>query len=201
MKAAIDMRWNAIKGRPLLHGAHAPDGKMCVMEAVAYVAGEPWSDHPACVCSVIGAFLRRWNDDLNDTDRQMLKPFVPRLIGTKATPDIEERRAWMLMDWMIRVYTPAWLELAELKEQADVLRALPEMIDDHAAQAAQPKINAAWSAARSAAGSVARSAAVEAAWSAAVEAARSAAGETLRPSCRKLQKSALALLARMIDTK
>lgn len=29
----------------LYSGAHAPDTKkMCAMEAVAYVAGEPWSD-------------------------------------------------------------------------------------------------------------------------------------------------------------
>lgn len=31
-------------------GSHDPDGEaMCVMEAVAYIEGEPWTDHPACV--------------------------------------------------------------------------------------------------------------------------------------------------------
>ena len=50
---------------PLGHGSHAllKDGA-CVMEAVAYVAGEPWTDRPECACPVISVLLRRWNDDL-----------------------------------------------------------------------------------------------------------------------------------------
>ena len=35
------------------------EARMCVMEAVAYVAGEPWSDHPKCACPVITAFMVR----------------------------------------------------------------------------------------------------------------------------------------------
>lgn len=55
----------------LAEGSHPdPDAGMCVMEAVAYFAHEPHSDHPACVSPVIGAFLRRWNDDLDDDGRQ-----------------------------------------------------------------------------------------------------------------------------------
>ena len=38
----------------------------CVMEAVAYVAGEPFSDHPACASQVITDFLISWNDALPD---------------------------------------------------------------------------------------------------------------------------------------
>jgi hypothetical protein len=52
----------------LAKGSHNPDeGEACVMEAVAFVAGEPWSDSPTCASPVIAAFLRRWNDDLSDT--------------------------------------------------------------------------------------------------------------------------------------
>src|SRR5688500_16148045 len=48
-------------------GAHkSPEQGMCLLEAVAYVAGEPFSDHPKCVSPVIAAFGRRWNDDLDD---------------------------------------------------------------------------------------------------------------------------------------
>ncbi len=54
---------------PLLHGSHSPDSKFCVMEAVAYVAGEPWSDSPECVSPVIAAFLRSWNDSMPDAER------------------------------------------------------------------------------------------------------------------------------------
>lgn len=41
----------------LAHGKHgSPEGGLCLLEAVAYVAGEPHSDHPACVSPVIAAF-------------------------------------------------------------------------------------------------------------------------------------------------
>lgn len=90
---------------PLLHGAHQPNSKMCVMEAVAYVAGLPWSDSPECVCPVIGAFMRNWNDSLSsDEDRnRLLKPLILTLLNTKSTPAIEERRSYMALDWLIRV--------------------------------------------------------------------------------------------------
>ena len=81
---------------PLKSGAHPPNGEACVMEAVAFVAGEPWSDHPACACPVIGAFLRSWNDLLPDDKRDtLLRPIVLRLIGTRGNVDLEQRRATM----------------------------------------------------------------------------------------------------------
>ena len=67
---------------PLSKGAHKhEDEGACVMEAVAYVAGEPWTDRPACACPVISAFMRAWNDDLpTDADRdRLLRPLIPRL--------------------------------------------------------------------------------------------------------------------------
>ena len=75
----------------LEHGAHAkPDDGMCVMEAVAYIAGEPWSDTPECASPVIGAFLRSWNDSLDDDTRQSLKPYITRLVGSKSTDEVED---------------------------------------------------------------------------------------------------------------
>lgn len=53
----------------------------CVKEAVAYVAGEKFSDHPQCVCPILGMFMRSWNDSLDDVTRQRLKPYIPRLVG------------------------------------------------------------------------------------------------------------------------
>lgn len=89
----------------LEQGAHdAPNNRLvraCVMEAVAYVAGEPWSDSPECASPVLGAFLRSWNDSLSDEDRQMLKPLIPRLVGSKASKRVEEKRAWMATDWRL----------------------------------------------------------------------------------------------------
>ncbi len=114
----------------LARGSHAPpNGKKegCLLEWASYLAGEPWSDHPECVSPVIAAFGRRWNDDLNDKDRQMLVSYPPRLLNTAGTKAQENKRAWMVTDWMVRVYLPAWLDLAKLTEQAQTVRGLPAL--------------------------------------------------------------------------
>ena len=100
-----------IKDLVLERGAHKDSsGGACVMEAVSYVAGEPWSDHPECACPVISGFLRAWNDDLNDEDRQMLKPLIPRLVNTNSTPEVAQQRATLISDWYLKVNVPAWLD-------------------------------------------------------------------------------------------
>lgn len=101
-----------------------------IMEAVSYVAGEPWSSTPACTCPVLRAFAGTWNDDLPDDERDtLLRPLIPRLVGTRSTPAVMERRAMMAADWLVRVHAPAWLRLAKLDVHADVLAALPEITD------------------------------------------------------------------------
>src|SRR5437879_368052 len=114
----------------------------CILELVSYVAGEKWSDHPACVSPVIAAFLRRWNDDLDDDDRQRLKPFIGRVIGTSTGPADDRRRAWTLADWVARTYLPAWLRLAKLDAQAAAVEALPELTDAGDWQAVRPTLEA-----------------------------------------------------------
>jgi|SRR5579884_3074450 len=105
----------------LAQGNHpGPDGGACVMEAVAWVAGEPWSDHPVCASPVIAGFLRAWNDALNDADRQMLKPLVLRLVGTAGTEEQELRRSYMALDWHCRVSTPTWLRAAGRVQEAEI---------------------------------------------------------------------------------
>ena len=157
------------------------DGAMCVMEAVAYVAGEPWSDAPACACPVISAFMRAWNDGLpTDADRvRLLSPLIPRLVGSKSTPAVEERRSYLAFDWLIRVYTPTMLDLVpKLASHSTALRALPEIVDLTTAHAVSETVRAAGAAARAAAGA--------------------AAGAALAPTVATLQASALDLVDRML---
>lgn len=196
----------------LHHGAHSPsDAQMCAMEAVAFVAGEPWSDHPQCASPVIGAFMRAWNDGLPDDERNaLLLPLISRLVGTRGSQALEERRSLMAADWLVREHTPAWLELAGLKDQSAMLRALPEITS----MAQVPSIRgpleavrkgaaAAWDAAGEAARAAARAAAGAAAWAAAGDAAgaaaRAAAWDALKPTRDALQQSALRLVERMIE--
>lgn len=171
------------------HGATtAPTGErdLCIMEAVALVAGEPWSDHPACASPVVSAFLRTWNDALREHDRDRLLPaavWVPRLVGSRGDEATEERRAYLALDWLVRVYTPAWLDLVpSLASHAAALRALPEIVDLTTAGLARDPVRAAEEAARDAAWYAAEdfardagSAAEYFAWSAAGVAAEDAA--------------------------
>jgi hypothetical protein len=178
-------------------GQHEPQEKIreaCIMEAVAWVAREPWSDHPECACPVISSFLRSWNDGLpSDADRdRLLRPLVERLVGSRGSGQVESTRSWMALDWLIRVQTPTWLELAGLRDQAEKLRRLDPVLDSVPARSAQPDLDAAraaawaaagaaaWAAARAAAGAAAWAAARDAAWAAARDAAGAAAWAAAR---------------------
>ncbi len=94
------------------YGTHAtPDEGRCAMEWVSYIAGEPHSDEPGCVSPAVRAFCTTFNDSLEEGPRQRLRPYLARTIGT-AGDGLDEMRAWLAMDWVIRVYTPTWLAAA-----------------------------------------------------------------------------------------
>ena len=199
----IDDRLNLIEGITLQHGMHADfKAGMCLLEATAWIAGEEWSDHPSCVCPVLAAFGRSWNDSLNEADRnRILKPFVARLVGTRSTPEVQDARAFMAADWAVRTFTVAWLRKAGLDADADALAALPELSSVELCKAAMPtiaKARASASAAGDAAGDAAWAAARAAARDAARDAAGDAAGDALASTVTELQDSASDLFARMI---
>jgi hypothetical protein len=155
-------------------GAHeTPDEGRCVMEWAAWIAGEPHSDQPVCVDSVVGAFLRLWNDALDDEMRQRLRPYAARAIGT-ANDGRSLERSFMCFDWLVRVHISAWLELAGLAGHALALRGLPPIIDREGVRQATPLVKAAGAAA----------------WA--------AADKPLEPTVRMLQESAFGLLDRML---
>jgi len=170
----------------LARGAHEDrsDG-LCLLEAVAWFAGESHSDHPACVSPVLAAYGRHLNDVLPDESRRLLIPFIPAMSHT-AGDGLDKARGYLALDWLIRVYTPAWLDLAGLSAEAGQLRGLHRINDlitvrnagpvvrmaaDKATAAGTAARNAAWDAA----GTAARTAAGPAAWDAAGTAARAAA--------------------------
>jgi len=66
-------------------GSHAsPDDGVCVVELASLISGEDFSDRPDCVCEVIAAYLRSWNDRLGHAERQRLRPYADRVVGTRA---------------------------------------------------------------------------------------------------------------------
>jgi hypothetical protein len=149
------------------------------MELYACVHGLPFTGHDPSVSRIIGAFLRSWNDSLDDETRQKLIPYVTRIKDTNDGHD--ETRAWMCVDWLTRECAPAFLELTEsLRSHAEALHSLSEITDHKTLKAASGPTAAAWAVARDAAWAVARAVARDAARDAARAAARDAAGDAAR---------------------
>jgi hypothetical protein len=78
----------------LSRGKHRnPRKGACFMELASYLAGEPWSDHPACTHRLLAALARDVNDHVGDYARSRLAPLIPEVIGlTGSDPRVD---AWI----------------------------------------------------------------------------------------------------------
>ncbi|RVX40487.1 hypothetical protein EDD27_2898 [Nonomuraea polychroma] len=66
----------------LSRGRHRnPKRGACFMELASYLAGERWSDHPACTHPLLAALARLVNDNVSDESRAKLVGLVPSIIG------------------------------------------------------------------------------------------------------------------------
>jgi hypothetical protein len=120
----------------LAYGTHPnPRDGRCAMEWVAHLAGERHSDQPGCVSPVVRALCVALNDGLGCTERQRLRPYLTRTIGT-AADGLDESRAWMALGWLIGVYAPTWLRHAGLDDVAARLSARDLDVHDAATLAA-----------------------------------------------------------------
>jgi hypothetical protein len=71
----------------LSRGKHKhPSKGACFLEYTALLAGEPFSDAPACVDRQLAAVLRHANDLLSDADRPRLVPLLGRAVGLVIRP-------------------------------------------------------------------------------------------------------------------
>ncbi|WP_433509022.1 hypothetical protein ACQP2T_34265 [Nonomuraea sp. CA-143628] len=65
----------------LSRGRHRnPKRGACFMELASYLAGERWSDHPACTHPLLAALARLVNDNTSDANRARLVGLVPSII-------------------------------------------------------------------------------------------------------------------------
>jgi hypothetical protein len=202
----------------LAYGTHAtPDEGRCAMEWVSYIAGEPHSDEPACVSPAVRAFCATLNDSLEADPRQRLRPYLARTIGT-ASDGLDEMRAWLAMDWVIRTYTPTWLAAAGHDGPATRLRTLDPVLTVRALHGAlQPLASARhvartawrealgarraavwapWLAGRTTAREIAWECAAAAAWSAARLGIGDIAGDRARAAAREIAGDAAATIGR-----
>ena len=193
-----------LTGITLAKGGHeTPDEGLCLLEAVAFLAGERHSDHPVCTSRVLGEMGRGLNDVLPDELRQQLVPLIPGLPGT-ADDGHDEARSYLALDWLIRTWLPAWLDLSPACwEDAAAVRELGRIVDLASAERAGPVVRqagqtaaaagdaagaagAAAGDAAGAAGAVARAAAWDAAWA------------HMQPTVTQLHQSAIELYTAMV---
>ena len=93
----------------LSKGKHrSPQDGACVMELASMLAGEQFSDHPASVCPVIGSFLRAYNDSVDDARRQDLYAYASRVVGTRASAEVQRARAERLLAWAAALRQRRW---------------------------------------------------------------------------------------------
>ena len=83
-------------------GKHSsPAEGACVVELASLLAREPFSDRPDCVCPVIAAFLRGWNDRSAYADRErLLRPYAQRIVGTRASASVTAWRRDLCLAWV-----------------------------------------------------------------------------------------------------
>jgi hypothetical protein len=84
----------------LTDGGHSsPREGVCVVELASLIAQEEFSDRPRCVCPVIGAFLRGWNDRAPYAERQRLSPYAERIVGSRGSPRVTRERRDICLRW------------------------------------------------------------------------------------------------------
>jgi hypothetical protein len=122
----------------LSRGRHdSPDEGACVMELASMLAGEPFSDHPASVCPVIGSCLRAYNDWIDDDRRQDLYLYASKVVGTRGSQEVQRARAARVTAWAGEVKRRRWTQLALLQGLcALMLWPQPDDLGSHLVEAA-----------------------------------------------------------------
>jgi hypothetical protein len=81
-------------------GSHrSPREGVCAAELASLLADEEFSDHPRCVCEVIAAFLRSWNDRVGHAERQRLIPYAERAVGSRSDANRTRQRRDTCLVW------------------------------------------------------------------------------------------------------
>jgi len=162
----------------------SPREGACTMDAVSWLAYGHLGDYPECASPALSQYVIIGNDAMPHYQRQRLKPYIFRLMGSR-DDNAELPRARHLAMAAVRVFTPRALESAGLPEVVARLRTATKANAADAVFTAASIANAAFAAANAAdvadaAASVADTActsAANAAWCAA-RAADAAASST-----------------------
>jgi hypothetical protein len=159
----------------------------CLMSATAYLAGEPWGDHPVCACPVLTGLGIRINDgpwwsDNAERGEFVLK-YAPLLIGTRGSVDVGRERADVFVKAALAVFAPhaldsaaSALRLRGYTDHADKLADFARRLREHPSAELAREARASASAAAADAASAAAADAADASASAAAYASGYASG-------------------------
>jgi hypothetical protein len=82
----------------LAPGRHAaPEQGVCTVELASMLAGDRFSDSPRTACAAVAAFVRGYNDAIDDARRQDLLAIAALLVGSSSTQDATHARMWRLL--------------------------------------------------------------------------------------------------------
>lgn len=93
----------------------------CAMELQAFLAGEPHSENPKCVCDVVSAYGREINDEMGPQVRNIyLLPLVESGVMMGTSEKDAETVAYVAMDRAIREFLPTICGDESLRELAPI---------------------------------------------------------------------------------
>ena len=122
----------------LSKGKHtSPEDGACVMELASMLAGEPFTDHPASVCPVIGSFLRSYNDSIAERRRQSLYEYAARVVGSRGGQRAQQARAERLTEWAEEMHRTrrAWFLRSPLRALTRLRRPPLDAVGSYAVHA------------------------------------------------------------------
>ncbi|SRR5581483_968938 len=118
----------------LSQGKHgSPEDGVCVVELASILAGEPFTDHPQSVCPVIGAFLRAYNDRIDDGRRGDLYAYAAKVVGSRASQGVQHARAERLSAWALELHWSRWLQrLVPARLRSSIQTPHADLVGSHA---------------------------------------------------------------------
>lgn len=84
----------------LARGRHTtPQQGVCAVELVSMLAGERFTDQPRSACPAVAAFVRGYNDAIDDPRRQDLYAVAALLVGSSTGQETTHERMWRLIQF------------------------------------------------------------------------------------------------------
>ena len=109
----------------------------CFMEYASFLAGERWSDRPACTHPLLASLARDVNDLTTDARRGDLLPLVPRVVGLNPASEVYSAEIAVLA-------ASAALPIASMERQRALAAGLISLVrraeDSHLAQMAEESL-------------------------------------------------------------